>query len=223
MKASRLKRLFALLLLVASGSCQETDSKEPWYQITGRDEKLSAVEFKRQVIYQARVPKTWLVLVPEEALSLSDTTLANCTFQIDHGKEFVKITVHSFPSSAIEERIPPAAQIGRWLRQFEEIDPSAISIVPEARAGFAGYHLEACGRHQNNLKEQTLMLAWAMQLDPSHYHALNLSNNTEEHLRQLRADYTIKAVGPKELVEQSRDEILTFARSFELIDEIPSA
>ena len=40
-------------------------------------------------------------------------------------------------------------------------------------------------------------------------------------MQQKRADYTIKAVGLPALINQYRQEIIQFADSFELKDELP--
>ncbi len=54
-----------------------------------------------------------------------------------------------------------------------------------------------------------------MQLSPIHFRNLAHSN------RQLRSDYTIKATGAPDSIDRHREDIEQFARSFELIEELP--
>jgi hypothetical protein len=71
------------------------------------------------------------------------------------------------------------------------------------------------------------MLGWAMQLAPEHYATLTAAKNKalqleeSEEINQMRADFTIKATGPKPLIKLHKDAINNFARSFELINSIP--
>lgn len=73
------------------------------------------------------------------------------------------------------------------------------------------------------------MMGWTMQLAPEHYSQLALkiqmakSTIDRNHYSQMRSDFTIKATGPRSLMETHRNAILAFARSFELIEEIPSS
>lgn len=68
-----------------------------------------------------------------------------------------------------------------------------------------------------------MVLGWSLQLSPEHYRMLShpSSAENEDKYQQMRADVTIKAVGPKALTEKHRTKIMAFARSFELIEEIP--
>jgi len=158
--------------------------------------------------YRADVPAQWVRKeIPDNK---SDTTKALCEFWIG---DSIRITLHNFPSETIEARVPPAAQIARWQRQFQELDPQGLNITPFATGGFAGYHLEATGMVNG---EPETLLGWAMQLAPEHFRVLVIADESSDR----RSDYTIKAVGPADLMRTHKQEIVRFAKSFELIDEI---
>ena len=166
-----------------------------WQEFTGREEDNHV----RRPVYRAKVPHSWVRLDPSG--SIEDTTKPNISFQID---EKVQLTVHSFPSM----RIPPRAQVERWLGQAHG------DVHEVSHGGFVGLCLRA-----------PTLLAWSLQLDFEHDQILRLlasSKAEEAHFEQMRADYTIKAVGPEALIEKHREEIELFAHSFELIQEIPA-
>lgn len=211
MSSSSLHLLLACCVL---SGCSRSPSPTPttsWQEICGRDNG-------RVPIYRAKVPSNWQRRDPTPDTSLFDSTLSLCEFLIVEGTQQIKITIHNFPTNAIEERIPPSAQIARWKQQFESLDPASLSIASEAYAGFSGLFFEASGILH---KEHATIIAFAMQIAPSHYYRLQTSEQ-EDALKQMRADYTIKAVGPVEWMAQNKQSILAFARSFELIQEIPS-
>ena len=196
-----MKGLF-LLFLILAGCASHPTAETPCVmtEIVGRDTRP---------VYRAKVPETWVSLPPEGALS--DTTKPNAAFLID---DSVRVTVHSFPTDSFEERISPMAQVERWRRQ---IAPLEEVVEGAARAGFIGLFYE--GRHVDHS-----VLAWSMQLDAEHYLTLQFLEGTPEErafFKQLRADYTIKVTGPSEVIEKHRRELLEFAKSFELIQEIP--
>ena len=74
--------------------------------------------------------------------------------------------------------------------------------------------------------KQVRVLAWGMSLSPEHDHILRSVQielpEKVDYLSDLRADYTIKAIGNTEEIDTHRKAILAFARSFELIEEIPN-
>lgn len=72
--------------------------------------------------------------------------------------------------------------------------------------------------------QNIMVLGWAMQLAPQHLQFLQTPRNEAEasRYRQMRASITIKAVGPQDLMDYHRKTIVAFAKSFELIDELPS-
>lgn len=198
-------RIFlALLLLCASCNSSGGESLVS-HKICGRDAA-------HPWIYRIKAPSSWEPGIIDD--SLADTTKEICAFTID-GE--IKITIHNFPSESLEQRIPPAAQISRWKRQFTHLDLPSLTTIPQTFSGFVGFLFEAKG--SLNGKEQAV-LGWSMQLAPQHYRMLTAL--APAHLQDLRSDVTIKVVGPQELVEQHREEIVRFARSFELIEAIPS-
>lgn len=143
-------------------------------------------------IYQANIPLSWKRIDPESHQDLSDTTLPICSFESGD----VLITIHNFPS----QRVAPSAQIKRWKRQLQNTD---VHVTPYAHGGFGGLKVEGEG-----------MIAYAMQMTPVLFR--EVSNP------QIKGDYTIKAIGPQNALENQKHEIDAFADSFELIDSIPS-
>lgn len=182
-------------------------------EIAGRGNGLS----QRQPIYRIKAPRFWKYTHPPLSDLLLDTTLPLCEFHIEEGEQNIRITIHNFPSDKIEERVPPKAQIARWKQQFDELDPSSISIVPQAFSGFSGSFFEASGV---NKSQDVTVLGWSMQIGVEHYRNLNLYPHPIH--KQMRADATIKVVGPSDLILKHRHAIIAFARSFELINEIPT-
>jgi hypothetical protein len=203
-------RLFVyiiILFLSPLAACKKCPEKIPPFTVqefTGREESVG-VSLVRRPVYRAKVPAGWVRIDPVG--TIQDTKEPNATFLVE---EKLKVTIHTFPSNRLEERIPPSAQIARWKRQLGEVE---TSIEPACHGGFVGLCLEG-----------PTMLAWSMQLDLEHYQTLTFlasSHLEEEHFKQMRADYTIKAAGPEELIESHRNELRFFADSFELIQEIP--
>lgn len=219
---------FLLFLSVVIFGCAEDNSKAayPIQQISGRDEGIKKNSaYHRSPIYRAKVPSNWKRKDPDPSESIVDTTKPLCEFIIDDGNgERVRITVHNFPSESSEERIPPNAQVARWKRQFTDLDLTTLSLKPQAYGGFSGVLFEGSGTLAD---EPVTMMAWTMQLAQEHYSALSfhlsLSRSPEERhsLKQMRADYTIKAVGPRTLMIKHHRDIVAFGHSFELIQEIP--
>lgn len=160
--------------------------------------KMIASRDKATPIYRSKIASLWSEekLPPDE---LRDTTKPNAKFTLSQ----IVLTIHNFPSDELEKRIPPQAQVSRWKRQFEK-NPQ---LSPKSHGGFIGLLYEG----QN---EELAVMALAMQLDTEHY--LKLTD------REMRADYTIKAVGPKSEIEKYRSEILKIMNNFELTEEIPS-
>ncbi len=176
-----------------------------WLSLPGRD---TGQTLERHFVYRVSVPTSWKVRLPSPADSIADSTKPNAEFFIDD----VIITIHNFPVDRIDQRVPPEAQVARWQRQQSE--PGIVE--PSSHGGFAGLFFESHG--------QKSVMAWAMQLGMEHYQNLRLTGSTEqmEYFKQMRADYTIKAVGPKDSLEKLREALFLFASSFELIEEIPA-
>lgn len=190
-----------LILLIAAGCKKCPDKVAPftWETIPGREEIAGIV----RPVYHAKVLYDWVRI--DEPKALNDTTIPNVTYLIEND---IYLTIHTFPSIPI----PPRAQIDRWK------EPLALSSIKAfSHSGFAGLFLE--GEY-----EETKTLAWAFQLDPELTQRLSLlSNSVAEKLyyEQMTADFTIKATGPKKLVDKHRYDIFQFAQSIELIEEIP--
>ncbi len=213
-----MKRLILPLLMLTLSCSQETidDPKTSWQTIAGRDQALEHQVIRRYPVYRARIPANWQRKDPSPTDSIQDTTKSLVEFIIP-SENPLTISIHNFPTDKIEERIPPQAQVARWKRQ---IGADEVVVLPEAYGGFSGYYFEGKG----NLKGSNVgVLGWTMQLSPEHYHHLQSHEKKEkEYLKQMRADYTIKVVGLQDQIMQHRSEIIAFAHSFELIQEIPS-
>ncbi len=199
-------------LSTSSGTTQPSKMEE----IKGRN-----ADSQRQAIYRIRVPPGWIRRDPLPEESLADTTKALCEFIIYDGGLMVRIAIHNFPSDTIEQRIPPLAQVSRWQRQLDPIYPNLSSITPQAFSGYSGFLFTGVGLLQG---VETMVLGWAMQLAPEHYRALSPPQPGDKtaSYQQMKGDVTIKAVGPRPLLEKHQMAIMAFARSFELIEEIPS-
>lgn len=197
-------------------SCSDNNQKTliPMQEIKGRDYNGS-----RFGVYRARVPPAWIRKdsLPEE--SLIETTKPIGEFLISNNHEIIRITIHNFQTDNLDQRIPPAAQIARWQRQFEVLIAEESSILPQAFSGYSGLKFKGVGILNKN---DSMVLGWSLQLNKEHYRTLSQSSEDKPLFREMRADITIKAVGPKEFMEANEEEIVRFARSFELIQEIPS-
>jgi hypothetical protein len=129
------------------------------------------------------------------------------------------VAVHNFPSDSLDQRIPPKAQVMRWQRQFEILDPLSTIIEPVAFNGYAGIKFKGSGTAAG---DDLGMIAWALQLAESHFLALMSSTDVSDLLlKERRSDVTIKATGPSPLIDKYEDDITDFAESFEQIEEIP--
>jgi len=179
--------------------------------IQGRDN-----DGPRLPVYRMRVPDSWIRRDPLPGESLIDTTKSLCDFLIYEDDGIIRIFIHNFPTKTIEERIPPSAQVARWQRQFESLVPHESHINPQAFSGYSGLLFTGVGILNN---EETMVLAWALQIAPEHCRTLS---NPDSYLnKQMRSDVTIKAMGPVTLMKKHKQAIETVARSFELIEEIP--
>lgn len=206
-KMSPLKQLILIVLALSSCASENSDSKNR-QTFEGRTSGLP--------VYQAKIFEDWVPVVKEGEAYTTDTTLPIASFLIGGD---IKLTIHNFPTQFIEERVPTQAQVTRWLKQFEKLNKDSVSITATSHGGFAGVILEASGLMKG---EAVAVLAVAMQLATPHYHALSFVPAKEKEFREMRSDFTIKAMGPIESLQKKRAEILEFARSFELIKEIPT-
>ncbi len=198
--------LIVYLLFILT-SCNTSSHDTIMTSICGRDPS-------HPLIYRIKVPPTWEHHTPLPDESLADTTKALCEFVID---KQINITIHNFSSESIEQRIPSEAQISRWKRQFSNLDQNLTSTTPQAFSGFKGLLFEGSGI-LNGIPQS--VMGWSMQIAPIHYRSL--THSQIPHFQEMRADITIKAVGPTSIIDHYRDEIFRFARSFELSEAIPS-
>jgi len=169
---------------------------------------------KGSAIYRAQIPPSWIRVPLESDAYLHDTTLPIAIFTFDG----IHLTIHNFPTQKIEESVAPDMQAMRWQKQFDSLEAAKNAMTAVAHGGFAGLVFEASGVLKGQRRG---VIGMAMQIAPQHYRALSLDPYRERRFRQMRADYTIKAVGPVESLEKHKEEIISFAESFELIDEIP--
>lgn len=197
------------LLLFACESEDSYKSEGKEEVIEGRDDGIT---LNRVPLYRIIRPLHWKKNEFSEGQSYQDTKLPIAEFLIQE-ELTVRITVHNFPPRQNEGKIPPLAQIERWKRQFEE-PPPFQSITPQSFSGYMGFLYEGRGIIEG---ENAAVLGWALQIGAEHERILSKHKFPEE----MRADITIKVKGPIEMVERHRPEIVTFARSFELLEEIP--
>lgn len=203
----------SLFLTLAFGCSQENIPPKSliYHEILGRKTNQFS---EKPWLYRIKAPASWTHVIPAASESLIDTTKFLSEFLIHEDESMIRITIHNFPSEKIESRIPPLAQIARWKQQFSSLDPTS-EVSPQSFSGFVGLFFEGTGIINH---EPTTMMGWSMQLDPTHYRTLSQPN----YHPQLRADVTIKAVGPKNLMAKHYSAIYAFAKSFELIEEIPT-
>lgn len=205
---------YCALLLCSCSSPSEQQSYS-WHEILGRDEEAIA----REAIYRIRVPAGWQIL-EQTYPSVIDTTLplSEYAYQSDNG--WLKATVYNFPTDEIEMRIPIENQAIRWRKQLGG-SQTEEKLAPQSFNGFHGVLYANIGILSG---EETAMLAWALHIGKDHYYAImdEASSKSTAKKRQMRADVAIKVIGSPELLQQQYSEIEAFARSFELIDEIPA-
>lgn len=216
--------IISSLLLISCEPHPKQNNTHSLQTIEGRD--LGHPE-NRIPIYRATVPSEWVRLDPSRNLSIADTTKPLCTFVINgNDDQKITITIHNFSSDKQEERIPPSAQIARWKKQFSDLNLASVIVKPTAHGGFAGLFLQSNGALSGH---DTTIFGWAMQIAPEYYSSLSVkrqiarSSAEENFFKQMQSDYTIKAIGPTSLVDKHKKEIVDFANSFELIEEIPTA
>lgn len=190
-----MKYLNLLLLFLLLSCSSQKDAKTAYYQdVKGRNDIT---------IYRIKVPQNWKRIDPETPPI--DTKIAICEFFIEDPEGSIRITLHNFPSQTIDNRIPPGSQIARWKRQLPMVHEN---ITPQSFSGYVGFLYEGDDGEK-------AMMGWIMQLGPEQYSRLSPT--------ELKSDVTIKALGPLPLIQKHRQKIVNFARSFELISEIPLA
>lgn len=189
-------RYFILLLLLGCSSPSPKTNAQ-WQEFSSREGIL---------VYRALVPINWIRKEPTG--DLQDTRKAICEFNVLDNEEEIRITLHTFPFSEKEQRIPPQAQVARWKGQLEDLDPLSFQITPVSHGGFHGLFFEG---ESQGMK----MMGWSMALSP--FYARRDLNST------LQADYTIKVTGSSEMINKHRKDLICFANSFECIQEFPSS
>ena len=197
--------LLLLLLVTACRKCPDRVPPFTRYPIQGREEVLPSGKVLRRPLYSAKMPASWKAL--PSARSLKDTTKPNATFEIT---PTLHLTVHSFPTNELAERIPPSFQVERWKNQ----DSQKAYIESVHQGGFTGLKFETPST-----------LAWSFQLDPELYQTLAILGRSHEenaYYKQMRSDFTIKVSGDSEELALHREEITFFAQSLELFQAIPA-
>lgn len=198
-------RIILLICLLFCSCHEQARTNERTVIITGR-------EPERIPLYRIKVPENWTVEFPSPEISLIDSRLSLLECSTLEG---IKITIHNFPADDPAMRIPPQAQLQRWKQQFTPIDPTSVLVTPQSFSGYKGFLLEAEG----NIKgEPAAVMGWALQIGSDHYRNLSYTDLPN----QMRADITIKAKGSPEAVALHKSAIRRFARSFELIEEVPT-
>jgi hypothetical protein len=201
--------IFFLLLLLTGCETQQLPLTS-YTVIEGRD--LGGTSF-RPPLYRIILPAGWKASFISGSVADTKKSLLECFFECDG--EQIRLTIHNFPYLSNSQRIPPSAQIDRWIKQFDSLEISIIT--PQAFAGFVGSHWWGEGRMK---EEAVIVSAWAMQLAAEHEQTL--SRNEKLAASQVRSDISIKASGPKELMESQKDTIWAIARSFELTTFLPN-
>jgi hypothetical protein len=204
--------IFIIFFTIFLASCNHPTPKKnmPWQTLQARNTENSLL---RPSIYRIQTPHHWTQKNPKENESIQDTQLPIAEFFIND-TEKIRITIHTFPITTTTPSIPSLAQVQRWKNQFESLDLLSTTISKISQGGFYGLLFEGQGITDG---KRTSVLAWSMQLASFYSHALDKENN--EWNSYKKADYTIKAIGPTELMQKHRDAIIQFAHSFEMIEE----
>ncbi len=210
------------LTLFACTQDKKISSTARILQIKGRPLHANGLTSDRNPIYQAVIPENWRIDKQSLEQLNFDTKLPLVEIHIVDNQEIIRITVHNFPTESIDERIPPLAQIQRWKEQFTTTDPLSETITPQAFSGFIGYLFEIRGEQKG---ERISLLAYSLQICREHYRTLSSPYFplSFEETQQMRSDVTIKAMGKDFMIEKHKQDIIRFARSFELIHDIPDS
>lgn len=203
--------IFSFLLLLVFSGCR-SHPPQPGYREVEIEGRL-----QNAPLYRAKMPLGW-ELKPKNSNSRIDTTQALAEFILHQREESIRLTFHNFPVGRRDQEIPPSAQIARWKGQFSYLDLNRSHISFESFAGFVGYLFEGSGVLTETLDDKgESVLGWAMELAQEHKQHIQ-----EAPFQEMRASFTIKAVGPTHLMDKERASVMKFARSFELIEALPS-
>lgn len=170
----------------------------------------------RPLIYQNSAPANWRLIPPDPLSDWRDTRQPIQEFEIEEEAGLIRVTIHTFPFHDPRVRIPPQAQTQRWKDQFENLDLYSVIQSEEHWNGFSGLKIEASGEMKG---EKTAMMAWSMQLASLYIQGL-LVGSTPSDIYKL-ADVTIKVIGAPDALDKQRNQLETFAKSFEFIEELP--
>jgi hypothetical protein len=206
-----------VMISIYLGVSKNTHSKplKPWHLIRGRSSTDSLAPF----IYRLRLPIGWQCM-PKEAFFL-DTREPIAVVHKEAKEGEVIITIHNFPFEHVQERISPDAQLVRWRRQLKQFNELSSDTCLQAFSGYHGLLFEGSGVLENG--EEEAILAWALKLGDEPYYSIKEHEDSLDNIlyKNLLSDVTIKARGPKQLIEKWREEIISIARSFETIEELP--
>ena len=223
MMSMKFSALSFILILLASCNPNSPIPENPKADsiletIKGRDEAKD--DLRRIQVYHIQTPKSWIRKDPLPDHSITDTKEALVEFIIKENQDLIRISIHNFPYDKSEERIPQIAQVTRWQNQFQHLEKELSSITQDSFNGYSALVFEGVGVMDGEKKQ---MLAYAMQLPKVHFNALLHPKEINKIVlyRQMRGDVTIKAVGNDDLMEKHKDAIIAFAKSFEMIEEIP--
>lgn len=212
---------FILLFLTSCENRSNSTGTLTTVEISGREN--SSLTKEQRTIYEIDVPFDWVCIEPPISDALHDTKKPIYEFiieNVDDEAEDVHITIHNFPNNSIEERVPPSAQITRWKQQFTILEEANSQVSKQSFGGFSGLKFQGVGKIK---EEDKMMIGWIMQLPQEHYYALGFPEKNRTQLDNLRADYTIKVVGPPELVKKHQKSIDNAMQTFRLHKEIPKA
>lgn len=174
---------------------------------------ISGRDAAKTPIYRVKIPKEWKEIALDPLTNLSDTTKPLAQYEIHENSHTIEIVIHNFP---FNKQIAPQLQVERWQRQFDARSPFYCCSTPQAFSGYVGLLFEGEGIVQDRPLK---VMAWALNIGLMHYRTLfSLPSPLNQ---QKSADVTIKVSGPPEMMQKHKAAILAFARTFELIEEIP--
>lgn len=191
--------IFFLFLLVGCSPAADQTTPKKWQKIKNRE----GID-----TYRVNIPLS-LIIKDITMDSRHDTTIPIFELYVIEGDDSIRITIHDFPFLEKSDRIPPQAQVARWKKQLQHLDPLTMQIRQYSHGGFIGLIFEGIGTFE---EKEVRMLAWTMQLAPEY---------SRKNLSKFQADYTIKMVGSPLIMEKHMNALVAFGNSFELIEELP--
>ena len=195
--------MFGLFFLLLLCSCGHQDKITP-----------NTISVPENGIYELVFPKDWTIVSRSRRDFPQDTTLPFFEAKIGDDQNSIRITLHYFPEPLANDKIKPIAQVRRWKTQFSSLDPLKDTIQPVSFNGFQGFKFEASGIQKG---EETKVIAFALELGAEHALTLRRTNPQSAAL----ASVTIKAVGAPSLIDSHLADIISFAKSFQLVEDLP--